>query len=124
MGDEALAKRLRGIRPARKASRPASIAFFMAEAISTGCLAPAIAVFMILMALSSGLYHVMFSAVWAELYGVKNLGAIRALAQAAMVFSSGVAPAASAFSTRGRLTSRARNGASASSSILLGAAAE
>lgn len=50
--------------------------------------------FMILMAFSSGLYHVMFSAVWAELYGVKNLGAIRALAQAAMVFSSGVAPAA------------------------------
>jgi len=37
---------------------------------------------------------VMFSAVWAELYGVKNLGAIRALAQATMVFSSGVAPAA------------------------------
>ncbi|MGI9463234.1 MAG: MFS transporter, partial [Aestuariivirgaceae bacterium] len=51
-------------------------------------------VFMILMAFSSGLYQVMFSAVWAELYGVTNLGSIRALAQAAMVFSSGVAPAA------------------------------
>ncbi len=35
-----------------------------------------------------------FSAVWAELYGVLHLGAIKALAQAGMVFSSGVAPAA------------------------------
>ena len=50
--------------------------------------------FMILLAISSGLYQVIFSALWAELYGVKHLGAIRALAQAAMVFSSGVAPAA------------------------------
>ena len=34
------------MRPARKASRPASTAFFIAEAISTGSLAAAIAVFM------------------------------------------------------------------------------
>ena len=33
------------MRPARKASRPASTAFFMAPAISTGFFAPAIAVF-------------------------------------------------------------------------------
>src|SRR3569623_515399 len=46
MGDDALAKRLRGMRPARTASRPASMAFFMAEAINTGCCAPAMPVFM------------------------------------------------------------------------------
>ncbi len=50
--------------------------------------------FMVLMAFSAGLAHVLFGAIWAELYGVKNLGAIRAIAQAAMVFSSGLAPAA------------------------------
>ena len=44
-GDEALAKRLRGIRPARHASRPASTAFFIAEAMSSGSRAPAMAVF-------------------------------------------------------------------------------
>src|SRR5690606_42108450 len=44
-GELALAIRLRGIRPARKASRPASTAFFMAEAMSTGFCAAAIAVF-------------------------------------------------------------------------------
>jgi MFS family permease len=49
--------------------------------------------FMIAMGLSAGLCQVVFAAVWAELYGVKNLGAVRALAQAAMVFSSGMAPA-------------------------------
>src|SRR5262245_25266999 len=35
-GDDALAKRLRGIRPARKASRPASTALRMADAMRTG----------------------------------------------------------------------------------------
>jgi len=34
------------MRPARKASRPASTAFLIAEAMSTGSLAPAMAVFM------------------------------------------------------------------------------
>ncbi len=53
-----------------------------------------IPVFMVMMGVSAGLAQVMFGAVWAELFGVKHLGAIRALAQAAMVFSSGLAPAA------------------------------
>ena len=44
-GDEALAKRFLGMRPARNDSRPASMAFFMAEAIRMGSRAPAIAVF-------------------------------------------------------------------------------
>ena len=45
IGDEAEAKRFLGMRPARYASRPPSIAFFIADAIKTGCFAAAIAVF-------------------------------------------------------------------------------
>ena len=37
---------------------------------------------------------VVFGALWAELYGVAHLGAIRAFGQSAMVFSTGLAPAA------------------------------
>src|SRR5690606_30015963 len=44
-GEEADAKRLRGMRPARKASRPASTALRIAEAMSTGSRAPEMAVF-------------------------------------------------------------------------------
>src|ERR1700754_4886948 len=44
-GLEADAKRLRGMRPARNAARPASMASFMAWAISTGSFAPAMAEF-------------------------------------------------------------------------------
>src|SRR5690606_22797173 len=44
-GEEALAWRFFGMRPARKASRPASTALRMALAISTGSFAPAMAVF-------------------------------------------------------------------------------
>ena len=45
MGLDAEAYAFRGMRPARKASRPASIASFMARAMRTGSFAPAIAVF-------------------------------------------------------------------------------
>src|SRR5690348_16585770 len=41
IGLDADAKRLRGMRPARNAARPASIASFIACAISTGSFAPA-----------------------------------------------------------------------------------
>src|SRR5690606_37092668 len=44
-GEEALACRFLGMRPARKASRPAATALRMALAISTGSFAPAMAVF-------------------------------------------------------------------------------
>ena len=52
-----------------------------------------IPLFMVTMGLGAGFGQVVFAAIWAELYGVKNLGSVRALAQAGMVFSSGVAPA-------------------------------
>jgi MFS family permease len=49
-------------------------------------------VFLGLLGASAGLTSVIFGALWAELYGISHLGAIRAFGQAAMVFSSGVAP--------------------------------
>ena len=45
MGDDADAKRFAAMRPARKASRPASMAFFIAEAIRTGFFAAAMALY-------------------------------------------------------------------------------
>ncbi|MEM7169775.1 MAG: MFS transporter [Pseudomonadota bacterium] len=50
-------------------------------------------VFMALFGLNTGLAAVITGAIWAELYGVSHLGAIRAFGQAVMVFSSGLAPA-------------------------------
>ena len=52
-----------------------------------------IPVFMILIGFNAGFVHVLLGALWAELYGVRHLGAIKALGQAAMVFSTGLAPA-------------------------------
>ncbi len=50
--------------------------------------------FMVFLGINGGMTQVLLGAVWAELYGVKHLGAIRALGQALMVFSTGLAPAA------------------------------
>lgn len=49
--------------------------------------------FMFLMGASAGLYFTGLSALWAELYGVKHLGAIKSLTNAVMVFSSALGPA-------------------------------
>ena len=49
--------------------------------------------FMLLMGISSGLYFTGLSALWAELYGAKYLGAIKSLTNAVMVFSSALGPA-------------------------------
>jgi hypothetical protein len=46
---------------------------------------------------ASGLISVILGAIWAELYGVAHLGAIRAFGTSAMVFSSGVAPVVMGF---------------------------
>jgi hypothetical protein len=51
-------------------------------------------VFLALLGTSTGLTAVVKGALWAELYGVAHLGAIRAFGQSAMVFSTGLAPAA------------------------------
>ena len=47
-----------------------------------------------LLGISAGITAVIMGALWAELYGVTHLGAIRAFSQSAMVFASGLAPAA------------------------------
>ncbi|NIA67834.1 MFS transporter [Pelagibius litoralis] len=49
--------------------------------------------FLGLMGMNAGIAGVILGALWAELYGVTHLGAIRSFGQAAMVFSSGLAPA-------------------------------
>lgn len=49
--------------------------------------------FMLCMGITSGLYFTGLSALWAELYGPKYLGAIKSLTNAIMVFSSALGPA-------------------------------
>ena len=49
--------------------------------------------YMLLMGISSGLYFTGLSALWAELYGPRHLGAIKSLTNAVMVFSSALGPA-------------------------------
>ncbi|MFN4088106.1 MAG: MFS transporter, partial [Alphaproteobacteria bacterium] len=50
--------------------------------------------FLALLGTSTGVTAVVKGAIWAELYGTAHLGSIRAFGQSAMVFSSGLAPAA------------------------------
>ena len=49
--------------------------------------------FFLLVGINAGFSLVLLGALWPELYGVTHLGAIRAFCHAAMVFSSGLAPA-------------------------------
>ena len=49
--------------------------------------------YMLLMGISSGLYFTGLSALWAELYGSKHLGAIKSFTNSVMVFSSALGPA-------------------------------
>ena len=55
---------------------------------------PAALAYFALLGVGSGLTGVVLSTLWAELYGVAHLGAIRAFAASTMVFSSGLGPAA------------------------------
>ncbi|MGE0007507.1 MAG: MFS transporter [Parvibaculaceae bacterium] len=48
--------------------------------------------FMILIGLNTGIYGIVSSAIWPEIYGVRHLGSIKAFAQSAMVLASGLAP--------------------------------
>ncbi len=49
--------------------------------------------YMLLMGVSTGVYFTGLSALWAELYGPKNLGSIKSMTNAVMVFSSSLGPA-------------------------------
>lgn len=50
-------------------------------------------VFMASLGLGFGFGQVLLGAIWAELYGIRHLGALRALGQSVMIFGSGIAPA-------------------------------
>ena len=63
-------------------------------ALTLGDAALTAPVFMALMGINMGLTFVVLGSLWAELYGVTHLGAIRAFGQSIMVFSTGLAPAA------------------------------
>jgi sugar phosphate permease len=54
--------------------------------------APGIFAFMGLLGVSSGFALIMLGALWPELYGTRHLGSIKAFAQSAMVFGTGLAP--------------------------------
>lgn len=69
--------------------------------LASACLAlalsdapPVAPLFMGLLGITTGSGAVVFGALWAELYGITHLGAIRAFATSAMVFATGLAPAA------------------------------
>ena len=47
---------------------------------------------MVLMGINIGIAHTSVSAMWAEMYGVKHLGAIRSLATAVGVFGTALGP--------------------------------
>jgi MFS family permease len=49
--------------------------------------------FMLLAGMTQGAFSTVIQAIWAELYGTAHLGAIRAMAQAAMVMASALSPA-------------------------------
>ncbi len=54
-------------------------------------------VFMGLMGLSYGMSSTLFGALWPEIYGIRNLGAIRALTTALMVFATAMGPGLTGF---------------------------
>ncbi len=70
---------------------PLALACLLLFATNSPLAAP---LFMALLGLNTGISFVLKGALWAELYGTAHLGAIRSFDHAAMVFSTGLAPAA------------------------------
>ncbi len=62
--------------------------------VAAGLLQPVwgVYVFMVLLGVSYGFTATLFGAVWPEIYGVANLGGIRSIIMAAMVFSTALGP--------------------------------
>jgi predicted MFS family arabinose efflux permease len=78
---------------ARQLIRFIMLPLFVALLLLASCngiwLAP---VFMSMLGLAIGIAHPVFGALWAEIYGVTNIGAIRSLATAIMMFATAAAP--------------------------------
>jgi len=66
------------------------VAAFLVLSVAEG--AGGAAVGMVLMALTVGSNHTLPSAFWAEFYGTRHIGAVRAMAAAVMVFGTAVGP--------------------------------
>jgi MFS family permease len=73
---------------------PMAIACFVLAGISAQWSAFA---FMALLGLSAGFSSTLFGAIWAEIYGTAQLGAIRSIIVSAMVFMSALGPGVSGF---------------------------
>lgn len=72
--------------------------FFLVP-LSLGCIVLSLAqnpmtmsIFMFLLGSSYGVSNAVFGAIWPEIYGTRNLGAIRSMVSAAMVFASALGP--------------------------------
>ncbi len=68
---------------------PMAAGLLLLSASDAPWVAPA---FMALSGLTAGAATTLIGALWAEIYGTRHLGAIRALAVAAMVFATGLSP--------------------------------
>lgn len=87
----ALVDRVRAYRLVPVFLAPLALACLVLAASDNPVAAP---VFFVFLGLNAGLATAVLGGLWPELYGVTHLGAIRAFAQAATVFSTGLAPAA------------------------------
>jgi MFS family permease len=73
---------------------PYSLLPLAASAAVAGLVTPVwgVYVFMFLLGISNGLTSTLFGALWPEVYGLANLGGIRAITVSAMVLSSALGP--------------------------------
>ncbi len=85
----ALVDRYSARRLVRFVMLPLFLALFVLAMLDGNWLAP---VFMALLGLAIGSAHPVFSALWAEVYGIANIGAIRSLVTSIMMLATAAAP--------------------------------
>lgn len=85
----ALVDRYSAKRLVRFVMLPLFLALFVLAIFNGNWLAP---LFMALLGLAIGSAHPVFSALWAEVYGIANIGAIRSLATSIMMLATAAAP--------------------------------
>jgi MFS family permease len=73
---------------------PAMLLFLAAANLSLGLVTSVLAIilYMAFMGLTFGMYASIFGAIWPELYGTRQLGAIKAMVTAVMVFGTAIGP--------------------------------
>ena len=85
----ALVDRFSARRLVRFVMLPLCLALFSLAMLNGNWLAP---LFMAMLGLAIGCAHPVFSALWAEVYGIANIGAIRSLATSIMMLATAAAP--------------------------------